>query len=197
MSRDLCGRVSRDTRDAARRLLAIARPEPGSAFVLGLSTSELVGENIGSSWDTGLAAAVIDPLRGILADAGVHLAVQCCEHLNRCLVVDEDCFRSLGLREVSVIPRPGAGGAGAAYAFDSTRSPRVVEEIEGHLGMDIGDTFIGMHLRPVVVPVRLDVREVGAARLTVARTRPPLVGGERAEYPPDPAKECPGSSRSC
>ncbi|WP_145614678.1 DUF436 family protein, partial [Bacillus licheniformis] len=49
-------------------------------------------------------------------------------------------------------------------------------------GIDIGDTFIGMHLKPVAVPVRVSQKQLGEAHVTLARTRPKLIGGVRAVY---------------
>jgi len=48
--------------------------------------------------------------------------------------------------------------------------------------MDIGDTFIGMHLRHVAVPVRLSSDTIGNAHVTFAKTRPKYIGGSRAVY---------------
>ncbi len=197
MTTDICRSISEATREVTRELLDMAGAIPGQVFVLGLSTSELVGEDIGSSGNMDLAAAVIDPLREVLSDEGIYLAVQCCEHLNRALVVEEDLMARSNLVEVAVLPRCVAGGAGAAYAYEVFADPRVVAGVSADVGMDIGDTFIGMHLKPVVVPVRLGRDAVGSARLTLARTRPPLIGGARAEYPADPGKMRGRSSRLC
>ncbi|MFO7942053.1 MAG: TIGR01440 family protein [Bacillota bacterium] len=177
------GEIAGDVRGAAGELLAATNPRPGDVFVLGLSTSEVLGEDIGSSGDSRVAAAVLDPLIEILDESGIRLAVQCCEHLNRCLVVERRVAMDRNLDRVTVLPRPEAGGAAAAYAFEFLREPVVVESIAGELGMDVGDTFIGMHLRSVVVPVRSRYREIGRAHLTMAGTRPPLIGGARAVYP--------------
>ena len=113
---------------------------------------------------------------------GLFLAVQCCEHLNRALVVEEDALERFGLTEVTVHPVPEAGGSAASRAYELFDRPVVVESVTGDLGLDIGQTLIGMHLKRVAVPVRLSVRHIGDAVLTAARTRPPLIGGERAKY---------------
>ncbi len=196
MTPELASRIAEETRRAVGDLLEAADPRPGGIFLLGISTSELVGENIGSSGDPAMAAAVMDPLVEMLRERRLELAVQCCEHLNRCLVVERSLARREGLVEVSVLPRPWAGGSGASYAFEVAEDPTVVETISADLGMDVGDTFIGMHLRPVVVPVRLGLSRIGCARLTAARTRPALVGGARAEYPEDSVRERQRISRS-
>ncbi|MFO8060544.1 MAG: TIGR01440 family protein [Bacillota bacterium] len=178
--------VRDEVRAAADLLIEVADPEEGDIFVLGASTSEIQGKNIGSAGDEGVAAAVFDIVYEVTRRRKLHLAVQCCEHLNRCLVVPLEAVRQFNLARVTVIPTAGAGGAVASRAMECMRDVAVVERVQGHLGMDIGDTFIGMHLRPVVVPVRMRTDSVGRAHLTMARTRPPLVGGYRAQYPPDP-----------
>ncbi|HPU75865.1 MAG TPA: TIGR01440 family protein, partial [Bacillota bacterium] len=116
-------------------------------------------------------------------ESQLYLAVQCCEHLNRALVVERECAGRYGLELVTVIPHLRAGGALSAAAMKEYGDPVVVESISAHAGMDIGDTFIGMHLRHVAVPVRLEITKIGDAHLTMARTRPKLIGGERALYP--------------
>ncbi len=178
--------VRAQVRDAAELLIEVADPEEGDIFVLGASTSEIQGKNIGSAGNEAVAAAVFDTIYEITSERGLHLAVQCCEHLNRSLVVPRETVREFNLTRVTVIPTATAGGAVAARAMESMEDVALVDGIAGHLGMDIGDTFIGMHLRPVVVPVRIEARSVGGAHLTMARTRPVLVGGYRAQYPADP-----------
>ena len=110
------------------------------------------------------------------------LAQQCCEHLNRALVVEEEALDKYNLTQVTVHPVPHAGGSMASAAYETFKHPVVVEQIQAHLGLDIGQTLIGMHLKRVAVPVRLSVKKIGNAILTAARTRPPLIGGERAKY---------------
>lgn len=171
---------------ATAALIEISDPDPGSIFVLGASTSEIQGKNIGTAGSERLAKTVLEPVVRLVEDAGLFVAVQCCEHLNRSLVVPPAAVEHYRLRRVTVVPRPQAGGAVAARAMDRLNDCAVVEGVPGQLGMDIGDTFIGMHLVPVAVPVRLEFNSIGGAHLTLARTRPPLVGGRRAEYPDDP-----------
>lgn len=179
---EFLAQVSDQVRRAADGLLAAAKLAPGQIFVLGCSTSEITGRKIGSGTSTEVARAVLEPLLAVCSRAGVRLAVQCCEHLNRALVVERDTMEAYGLEQVTVVPVPQAGGATAALAMELFKDPVVVEEIRAHAGMDIGSTLIGMHLRRVAVPVRLDVDKIGEARLTLARTRPKLIGGERAVY---------------
>jgi len=185
--------ISRQVRRAVEGLIEIAAPTAGQILVVGCSTSEVQGKKIGSAGSTEVARAVFEPLYDAARRAGLYLAIQCCEHLNRSIVTSSEVAEEYRLTPVTVLPAPEAGGAMAAHAMDALTRSVVVETVQGHLGVDIGDTFIGMHLRPVVVPVRLDIRYIGEAHLTMARTRPRLVGGSRALYPPDPHGKGPGS----
>jgi len=181
--------VKAEVVQAVAGLLELARLRPGQILVLGCSTSEVQGKRIGSGGNTDVAAAVLDGVDEALRGTGIRLAVQCCEHLNRCLVVERDTQEKYNLTEVTVLPVPHAGGATAAIALTRFSDPVVVESVQAHAGIDIGDTFIGMHLRPVAVPVRLAIRSVGEAHLTLARTRPKLFGGKRAVYAWDEIEE--------
>lgn len=175
---DLSGQVQK----AMEGLLSVANLRAGQILVVGCSTSEIAGQKIGSASNVEIAREVFSGLTSPVQDQNLYLAVQCCEHLNRALVVEEECAEKYGLEIVAVIPQPKAGGSLATIAMESFSRPVVVERIAGHGGLDIGDTLIGMHLRPVVVPVRLDIKSIGQAHLTLARTRPKLIGGERARY---------------
>ncbi len=168
---------------AVKALLDVGGFKPGQLLVVGCSTSEILGNRIGSSGNIEVAEAVLDGLFRGLSGSGLNLAVQCCEHLNRALVVERPVAETYGLTEVQVMPVPEAGGSAATAAYRRFGDPLVVETVRGHGGIDIGDTFIGMHLVPVVVPVRVDAPHVGQAHLTLARTRPKLIGGKRAVYP--------------
>ena len=174
--------MEKKIREAAEELIAAASPQAGQLFVLGCSTSEVLGEAIGTARSPETAGVIVATLRKVTAAHGLYLAVQCCEHLNRALVVEEEAARRYGLTEVTVRPVPDAGGSAAACAFDTFAHPVVVASLQAHLGLDIGQTLIGMHLRPVAVPVRLKLSKLGHAVLTAARTRPPLIGGARARY---------------
>lgn len=160
-----------------------ANLKPKQILVLGCSTSEVLGQHIGRGSSTEVAEILLPPLLERTRQIGVYLAVQGCEHINRSLVVEEACVERYGLEPVTVMPGLQAGGAMSVKAWKSFERPIMVETIRGHAGIDIGDTFIGMHLRPVAVPIRLPVKEIGQAHLTMARTRPRLVGGSRACYP--------------
>jgi uncharacterized protein (TIGR01440 family) len=113
------------------------------------------------------------------------LAAQCCEHLNRAIILEEAAAEKYRLPIVNAVPQPKAGGSFATAAYRAFEHPVAVESVQAHAGMDIGDTLIGMHLRPVAVPVRLDVKKIGEANLVCARTRPKYIGGERAHYDPE------------
>ncbi len=169
---------------AAEILVEAAAPKPGQLCVIGCSTSEVGGQMIGSASSEEIAAALWAGLTPVLEGAGLYVAVQGCEHINRSLCVSRSCMECYGLPEVMVRPWLHAGGAFATHAFAHTEDPVMVEDLRGlaHLGMDIGGTLIGMHLRPVAVPVHSPLREIGAARVVMARTRPKYVGGPRARY---------------
>lgn len=174
--------ITRLSRKALEELWQEAGLKPGHILVVGCSTSEIKGERIGKASSMELAEAVFEGIYPFLQEKGIYLAAQCCEHLNRALVVEEECVEKYNLDIVTVVPYPDAGGSFASFAYRHFKKPVVVEAIKAHAGMDIGDTFIGMHLRRVAVPVRPSIKEIGRAHLTMARTRPPLIGGERARY---------------
>ena len=150
--------------------------------VLGCSTSEVIGQQIGQGSSLEVAEVLLPPLLERVHQQGIFLAVQGCEHINRALVVEETCVEHYGLEAVTVLPGLHAGGAMTVKAWENFLSPIMVERIQGHAGIDIGDTFIGMHLRPVAIPIRLHVKELGEAHITLAYTRPRLIGGPRAMY---------------
>jgi len=154
----------------------------GQILVLGCSTSEVIGQRIGQGSSSEVAEVLLPPLLERVHQQGIFLAVQGCEHINRALVVEEACVDHYGLEVVTVLPALHAGGAMTVQAWRKFSSPLMVERVQGHAGIDIGDTFIGMHLRPVAIPIRIHVKELGEAHLTLAHTRPRLIGGPRAVY---------------
>ena len=162
--------------------LSVAPMKSGEILVVGCSSSEIVGEAIGKGSDFNAASAVYEGIAPILAEKGIFLAAQCCEHLNRALVVERECAEKYGLETVCVVPKAKAGGSFATAAYENFKDPVVVETIKAHAGIDIGDTLIGMHLRAVAVPVRLSVKRLGEANVVFAKTRPKYIGGPRAEY---------------
>lgn len=175
--------LTSDSARALRGLVAVAGTRPRDVVVVGCSTSEVIGCRIGSASNIDVADAIMSGLLPIIHEYRSYLAVQCCEHLNRALVVERSCAEHYGLELVTVTPHAKAGGALSAVAMREFADATVVESISAHAGMDIGDTFIGMHLRRVAVPVRLELASIGCAHLTAVRTRPKLIGGERAQYP--------------
>jgi len=166
-------------------LLELAKPEAGEIVVVGCSTSEILGSRIGSAGSPALAGHLLAALMDTASRWQVYLAIQCCEHLNRALVVERAAMRDHRLTQVSVWPVWNAGGSLAAAAMSGFAEPVVVESVAAVAGIDIGHTLIGMHLRPVAVPVRLPWQHIGAADLVLARTRPRLIGGNRACYTPE------------
>lgn len=151
-------------------------------FVIGCSTSEVIGKKIGTAGTDEVAKIIFQQFDKLKASAGVSLAYQCCEHLNRALVVERKTAEEKGLEEVSVVPVRTAGGAMATYAYQHFNDPVMVEFIKADAGIDIGDTFIGMHIKHVAVPVRTSLNQLGEAHVTLTKSRPKLIGGPRAEY---------------
>jgi uncharacterized protein (TIGR01440 family) len=171
--------------NAVRELIETAHLTAGQLLVVGCSSSEMVGERIGRSSSMEAALALRDAVLPILAEHGICLAVQCCEHLNRALIMERATAEKYGYDPVWVKPQPKAGGSFATAVWEAMADPVAVETIQAHAGMDIGATLIGMHLRRVAVPVRLSVSKIGEASLVCARTRPAYIGGPRAEYQSD------------
>lgn len=171
-----------DLKEALNELLDLAGAQQGDLLVVGCSTSEIRRAHIGSHPAPELGEAVVDTILTTLAPRGVHLAAQCCEHLNRALVMETDEALRRGYTRVHAVPIPEAGGSFATATYAAMDAPCLVETIQADLGLDIGDTFIGMHLKRVAVPVRLQATSIGAAHLTAARTRLPFTGGVRAVY---------------
>ena len=155
----------------------------GDILVIGCSTSEVMGKLIGTGSSVEAAKAIMDAVLPKIKAHGLYLAVQCCEHLNRALVVERAAAEKYMLDEVCVRPMPKAGGSFATAVYDRMSDPVMVEHVKAHAGMDIGCTLIGMHLKDVAVPLRLSVKKIGDALVTAAYTRPKLIGGVRAHYP--------------
>lgn len=159
-----------------------ARPEKGGFFVVGCSTSEVVGKRIGTAGAMDIGEALFQPLKAFADQYELHLAFQGCEHINRALTIEREAAKQYNLEPVSVIPQINAGGSMSAYAYEHLNDAVVVEEIRAHSGIDIGQTLIGMHLKPVAIPLRTSIEKIGEAIVTVATTRPKLIGGVRAKY---------------
>ncbi|MFF2447251.1 TIGR01440 family protein [Neobacillus sp. NPDC058068] len=156
--------------------------KPGQLLVIGCSTSEVIGERIGTSGTIEVAEMIFRGLKKLQVELGIQLAFQCCEHLNRALVVERTTAEERRLAEVSVVPVRKAGGAMATYAFEQMDDAVVVEFVQADAGIDIGHTLIGMHLKHVAVPIRVKQKTVGKAYVTLAKVRPKLIGGARAVY---------------
>ncbi|ASS94759.1 TIGR01440 family protein [Peribacillus simplex] len=151
-------------------------------LVIGCSTSEVIGKRIGTEGTLDVAGMIFSVVRDFQEKTGVQVAYQCCEHLNRALVLQRETAVRYDYEEVSVVPVRTAGGSMATYAYRQWKDAVVVEHIKADAGIDIGDTFIGMHLKHVAVPIRSAIKEIGHAHVTMAKTRPKLIGGERAVY---------------
>lgn len=175
--------IKSDVKKAVQKLTDQAGLEQDDIFILGLSTSEVAGYKIGKASSIEVGTAIVETIRAVLSSKNIHLAVQGCEHINRSLVVEKDLAKKLNLEIVNVKPALHAGGAGTVAAYEQSENPVVVEFITANAGIDIGDTSIGMHVKHVQVPVRLEVKEIGQAHVTALRSRPKNIGGTRAEYP--------------
>ena len=179
-NKNLLAQVKEESANAARQLAETARLHKGQIVVVGCSTSEVVGHNVGS-WSTPeVANAIFEGLNSVFAPMGVYIAAQCCEHLNRALIVEHEAVPNGEI--VNVMPQPKAGSSFATAAYQNFRHPVALEEIRADAGLDIGGTLIGMHLKKVAVPVRLQQNHIGQAILLAARVRPKFIGGERAIY---------------
>ncbi len=154
----------------------------GSLLVIGCSTSEILGEQIGTHSAYEAAEALFSGIYPVLKKKGVFLAAQCCEHLNRALVMEKKVAKAMGYEAVCVVPKPKAGGSFATACYENFSEPVVVEHIRADLGIDIGGTLIGMHLKEVAVPIRTENNMIGKAFVLCAYTRPKLIGGARAAY---------------
>ncbi len=154
----------------------------GSILVVGCSTSEVLGGRIGKESSLEVAESIYNGFKNELDRRDIYLASQCCEHLNRALVIEREVAERLGLEIVSAVPQMHAGGSFPVTVYKNMKEPVLVEEVKADFGLDIGDTLIGMHLKKVAVPVRLSTKTLGKANLTCAYTRPKYIGGERAKY---------------
>ena len=173
--------IREQAKNAITELFEKSHLEKGDIFIIGCSSSEIKGESIGKGSDIDAAKAVYEGIKPILDEKGIFLAAQCCEHLNRAVIMEKDALLP-GQDIVNVVPQLHAGGSFAMTVYENAKNPVAVETVRAAGGMDIGDTLIGMHLKPVAVPVRIATKEIGHAHVVCARTRPKFVGGERAVY---------------
>ncbi|CAM4474133.1 uncharacterized protein (TIGR01440 family) [Paenibacillus endophyticus] len=174
--------IAKQVETIVRELAAAGNLAMSQLLVIGVSTSEVLGEKIGTAGTARTAAQIFAGVEAARAELGFIPVYQCCEHLNRALVIDRAAAERFGLEIVGAVPVPKAGGSMAAYAYRRLQDPCLVETVQAHAGIDIGDTFIGMHLKRVAVPVRPSIRSIGEAHVTMAVTRPKLIGGARAVY---------------
>ncbi len=182
MSEAFLAKIRDEARHATEELIAAARLKKGDIFVVGCSTSEVMGCTIGKASVPATAAALLEGILPVLTERGIYLAAQCCEHLNRAIIIEAACAKQYGYEVVSVRPQPKAGGSFATAVYETLECPVAVETVRAHAGLDIGGTLIGMHLRHVAVPVRLSISKIGEANILCARTRPKYIGGPRACY---------------
>ena len=172
--------IKEQSAKAVKELLEKAKLKAGDILVVGCSTSEVLGSKIGTNSAPDTAKEIFDGIYGVLKEKGIYLAVQCCEHLNRAIVVERVAVKDA--ETVNVVPQKKAGGSLATVAYGSFSDPVIVEEIKADAGIDIGDTLIGMHLKKVAVPVRTETNKIGKANVVCARVRPKFIGGIRAIY---------------
>ena len=174
--------IKKQTKTIMTELLEAANLKKGDIFVVGCSSSEIIGKKIGKGSSPEAANAVFEVIYEMLKKKGIYLAAQCCEHLNRAIIIEADCAEKYGYEIVNVKPQPKAGGSFATAAYGNFKAPVAVEGVSAHAGIDIGGTLIGMHLRRVAVPVRVSGSKIGEANVLCARTRPKFIGGSRAVY---------------
>lgn len=181
--------IQRETRQVLEDVLEKADLKQGALFVLGLSSSEVLGSSIGKDSSQEIGEVIVGTILECLNEKGIYLAVQGCEHVNRALVVERQVAEQFGLEIVSVLPTLHAGGSGQLAAFQFMKDPVEVEFVTAQAGLDIGDTAIGMHVKHVQVPIRPLLKEIGHAHVTALASRPKLIGGARAQYLQDFIRE--------
>ncbi|OWV02317.1 TIGR01440 family protein [Fibrobacter sp. UWR2] len=172
--------IQGDAKRIAEELVEAAHLGKGQIVVIGCSTSETLGQKLGSHSVPEAGKAIFEALQGVFAPRGIYIAAQCCEHLNRAIIIEHEAVPNADI--VNVVPQPKAGGSFATACYKAFRNPVAIEHIRADAGLDIGGTLIGMHLKEVAVPLRLLQKTIGQASVIAARTRPKFIGGERAVY---------------
>ncbi len=172
--------IKQQAATVAKEICEVAKLEKGDIVVIGCSSSEVCGGKIGSDSSPEVANAIYAGLSSVFDEKGIYIAAQCCEHLNRAIIIEKEAVPFAEI--VNVVPQPKAGGSFATAAYKNFKHPVAVEDIKADAGLDIGGTLIGMHLKKVAVPVRLSLNHIGEAILLAARTRPKCIGGIRAHY---------------
>ncbi len=174
--------ITLQARDAATELIERSGIKKGQIMVIGCSTSEIQGYDLGSHSGPEVGKAVLEGILPVTKEHGIYLAAQCCEHINRAIIIEEEAMEKYRLEQVNAVPQPKAGGSFATALYGALESPVAVEDVKAHAGLDIGGVLIGMHLKEVAVPMRLTTKHIGNALIIAARTRPKFTGGERAVY---------------
>ncbi len=177
--------IRQETLTVLEEVLELSQIQKGQLFVLGLSSSEVLGGSIGKHSSLEVGQVIVKTILDTLTEKGIYLAVQGCEHLNRALVVEREFALAKDLEMVNVLPSLHAGGSGQLAAFEYMTDPIEVEFVTAYAGLDIGDTSIGMHVKHVQVPLRPTLRQIGQAHVTALASRPKLIGGARALYQED------------
>lgn len=179
---EILAQIKQDAFEITEELIEVAKLTEGDILVIGCSSSEVTGKKIGTFSSVEVAEAVFAGIYEVAVEKRIYVAAQCCEHLNRAIIIEKELAKRERLQMVNVVPQPKAGGSLATTAYKNFKEPVAVECIEADAGIDIGDTLIGMHLKCVAVPVRLSKDKIGEAHVVCARTRPKFIGGERAVY---------------
>lgn len=174
--------ITNQAKEAAEELIERSGIKSGQIMVIGCSTSEIQGYDLGSHSGPEVGKAVLDGILPVAKEHGIFLAAQCCEHLNRAIIIEEAAAEKYSLEQVNAVPQPKAGGSFATALYAALNAPVAVEDVKAHAGLDIGGVLIGMHLKSVAVPMRLKIKHIGNALIIAARTRPKFTGGERAVY---------------
>ena len=172
--------ITKQAVSAVSEIIEKAGLKKGQILVVGCSTSEILGSKIGSNSSPEAAEAIFAGIHKCASEKGIYIAAQCCEHLNRAIIVEREAVPFA--EPVNVVPQPKAGGSFATAAYKTFKDPVALEEIKADAGLDIGGTLIGMHLKRVAVPVRLENNRIGQAFVLAARVRPKFIGGSRAHY---------------
>lgn len=175
--------LKQETEAAVKELVEKSGVKAGELVVVGCSSSEVLGEHIGKGSSPETGKLIAETILSVLSENGIFLAAQCCEHLNRALIIERSAAEKFMYEEVCVRPMPKAGGSFATAVYEAMSDPVAVEHVRAKAGLDIGNTLIGMHLKDVAVPLRLSVKKIGEAHVNAAYTRPKLIGGVRAHYP--------------
>lgn len=179
---EFLNKITEQTKAAVSELLSKAKAEKGDIFVVGCSSSEVQGEKIGSHSSIDVADAIFNGIYPAVKEAGLYLAAQCCEHLNRAIIIEKEAALKYGYRSVNVMPQAKAGGSFSTICYERFKDAVAIENVKATVGLDIGLTMIGMHMHSVAVPVRLEIKKIGEANIVAARVRPKFIGGSRAVY---------------